>query len=571
MAKKKKDPIPEEVAQLQATDAAALMERVKNSNLDPVDREFVVRLIGFVLTLRALLEKRNFSLKALLRRMFGLKTERGPKDSNQPPRNRGTGGGGGAKRPGRNGRDDYPGATHITCNHQTLKPGDKCPECLGKVEESDPGVAYRWTGSPPLVLTVYLLQRLICYRCKATFTAAVPGEAAAERVHSEAPERITERKTDATANAMVAQLRYEYGVPHYRLAQLQASQGVPLPVANQWKMILSVFGAAQPVHTALEDAAAQGGLVQNDDTRMRVLSLERGHEFKTEGRQVTEDLAGGRVHTGKPAPKASTEQKGRRGITSGILSLVDDHEVVLYATGVLSAGKNLEAVLVNRNDTLAPPIQMCDALNANLPPKLETIVCNCLDHSRRKFYDVMKGFPDEVKFVLGMLGKVYKNDAEAERLGLDIEDRLSYHEEHSGPAMAELLAWAKAQLETDLCRTSGLGKAIKYMIKHWKKLTMFLHIAGAPIANSAVERMLKRAIRHRKNSLQYLNLRGAHVGDVLMSVIQTCRHNGANPFDYLTAIQRFKEHVQESPSDWLPWNYRFAMAKAATAGHPGGP
>ena len=73
---------------------------------------------------------------------------------------------------------------------------------------------------------------------------------------------------------------------------------------------------------------------------------------------------------------------------------------------------------------------------------------------------------------------------------------------------------------------SGLGQAISYLLKHWEKLTLFLRAAGAPIDNNLVERALKKAILHRKNSLFYKTRRGAEMGDPFMSLIHTCELNG---------------------------------------------
>jgi transposase len=103
---------------------------------------------------------------------------------------------------------------------------------------------------------------------------------------------------------------------------------------------------------------------------------------------------------------------------------------------------------------------------------------------------------------------------------------------------------------------SGLGKAIKYMRKHWHKLTLFLRQAGAPLDNNLCERILKKAIVHRKSSLFFRTLRGAEVGDIYMSLIVTCQLCGVNAFEYLKALQRDTERVREHPQLWLPWNYR---------------
>ena len=103
---------------------------------------------------------------------------------------------------------------------------------------------------------------------------------------------------------------------------------------------------------------------------------------------------------------------------------------------------------------------------------------------------------------------------------------------------------------------SGLGEAITYMLKHWEKLTLFLHKAGAPLDNNITERALKRAILHRKNAMIYRSENGARVGDLFMSLIHTCQLCGADPFDYLTALQKHAAELASDPAAWMPRNYQ---------------
>jgi hypothetical protein len=71
-----------------------------------------------------------------------------------------------------------------------------------------------------------------------------------------------------------------------------------------------------------------------------------------------------------------------------------------------------------------------------------------------------------------------------------------------------------------------------------------------------VERSLKRAVLHRKNSLFYRTLNGAQVGDLFMSVIHTCQLCGVNSFEYLTELLRHHQDMAANPAQWMPWNYR---------------
>jgi hypothetical protein len=136
--------------------------------------------------------------------------------------------------------------------------------------------------------------------------------------------------------------------------------------------------------------------------------------------------------------------------------------------------------------------------------------------------------------------------------------------------MEKLQAWLTRQFEDRLVEpNSSLGQAISYMLRHWDKLTLFLHKPGAPLDNNICERALKKAILHRKNAMFYKTENGALVGDTFMSLIYTCQLCGANPFDYLTELQRHAATLAASPADWMPWNYRESLqALALPSGSP---
>jgi hypothetical protein len=253
----------------------------------------------------------------------------------------------------------------------------------------------------------------------------------------------------------------------------------------------------------------------------------------------------------------------RKGVfTSGIVSTKEGRQIALFFTGRRHAGENLAQVLAERASTLDTPIQMCDALSRNLPKDFKVILSNCLAHSRRRFADVVEDFPQECRYVLETLGYVYRIDAEAREGNMSPEERLHLHRAQSYEPMEELHAWMTEQLEAKKVEENGgLGDAIGYALKHWKKLTRFLDVPGAVLDNNIVERSLKKAIIHRKNSLFFKTENGAHVGDIFMTLIHTCELSGANPFDYLTELQRHSEELAANPKDWMPWNYRVTLAK----------
>ena len=476
-------------------------------------------------------DKLKTALHALIERLLGpTKTEKlaavfadenSPASAAAPPRAESSPG------HGRNGALSFTGARKVTIAHQHLAGGDRCPDCgQGKVyAQKKPPALVRMVGQAPLAATIYELQRLRCNACGQIFTA-------------QEPESVGPEKYDETAAAMIAQLKYGSGVPFSRLERMEELMGIPLPAATQWEVVADAAELIKPVRDELIRQAAQGEVLHNDDTSMRVLRLVR-----------------------EPSDQ-------RTGVfTSGIVATGGGRKIALYFTGRQHAGENLAEVLKRRAPELSAPIQMCDALSRNVPKLsegVEILVANCLAHGRRQFVEVAQSFPRECRHVLEALGRVYSHDAQVRQQTLSAQERLRFHQQHSAPVMEELHGWLQAQLAQKKTEpNSALGKAINYMLRHWRGLTIFLRQAGAPLDNNLCEQVLRRAVLHRKNALFYRTLNGAEVGDLFMSLIHTCELGGANSFHYLTQLQRHAPRVAASPGEWMPWNYRQTLEQTA--------
>jgi transposase len=352
---------------------------------------------------------------------------------------------------GRNGAEAYSGAEKVQVAHESLKPGDRCPHCQkGKVyHQAQPGVLVRVVGQAALKATVYELEKLRCNLCTDVFTA-------------KAPEGVGAEKYDETSASMIALLKYGSGLPFHRLERLQGNLGIPLPAATQWEIVKEITGVLKPAYQELIRQAAQGEVVHNDDTTMKILAMmpARG-----------------------PTEECAEEKSERTGVfTSGIVSTREGRKIALFFTGRKHAGENLAEVLSKRASELGPPVQMCDALSRNPPKEFQVILANCIAHARRKFVEVAENFPEECRYVLEQLREVYKNDALAREQGMSPEQRLHFHQVMSAPRMKDLETWFKKQFaERKVEPNSGLGGAILYMQKYWDKLMLFLRQAGAPV------------------------------------------------------------------------------------------
>lgn len=538
--KRRKKPVKKKKIDLDMNQLDDLLKRAERGSLQDGDIELIKGMAECIAILSQAVDDKASSIKKLLRMVFGAKTEKKEnvldktnKDKKDGDERRTTAEkkdnddkkGEKPENHGRNGAGAYVGAARVEIEHPELSPGDSCPDCTeGKLyKNTDPGVEIRVKGVAPLQATVYELEKLRCNLCGRIFTAPLPKEAG-------------NKKYDTSAVAMIALLKYGSGLPFNRLEGLQENLGVPLPSSTQWDIINGSAQCFKPAYKKMIELAAQGEIFHNDDTTVKIQSLIKENKNET------------------PARKGM--------FTTGIVSIMDGRKIVLFLSGRKHAGENLGEVLSGRNTNLQPPLQMCDALSRNSSGEFETILAYCLVHARRNFVDAAMNFPEECGFVINTLAEVYRFDAETKKQGMTPEQRLQYHQENSSELMEELESWLDEQIEQKKVEpNSSLGDAIYYMLNHWKALTTFLRIAGAPLDNNICERALKKAILHRKNSLFYKSEHGAAVGDMFMSLIYTCEQAGVSPFDYLTTLQDHAEQVEGNPLEWMPWNFTAALAK----------
>jgi transposase len=526
----------------------ALIARLEDGHLGADDRRLIGRLLRLLLTLIRVVEQKNTSISRLKRLLFGPGSDQRParssasatppsKDEPQaadeasaalapedaPPREDH----GPRRGHGRRGAAAYTGARRVVCVDPDLAPGDACPlrQCGGHLYDTrEPSLFIRVEGRPLITATRFEQQVLRCSACAERFTAPLP-------------EGVPAEKYDATADVAIALYKYGAGLPFYRQARMQAMVGIPLSESVQYERCARVAECVRPVYEEMVRRAACAEVVHTDDTRVVILDLLKANK---------QHLVG-----------------ARRGMqTSGMVAKVGAHHIALYVSGRRHAGENLAAVLAKRPPELPPPIQMADALSANWTGEFRRIVAKCVAHARRQFVELEAAFPTECARVLDSLAEVYRHDAATKQM--TAVERLTYHQHMSRAVMEQLREWIAEQFDERLVEpNSSLGKALAYLVKHWEGLTKFLTVAGAPLDNNVCERALKLAVLNRKNALFYKTERGAATGDMLMSVIETCRLNDVNVWEYLLAVVTNERLVRREPTRWVPWDDDRAAARAA--------
>src|SRR6266516_2382337 len=419
---------PEEV-QLSREDGEALRTRLADDALTADDRRVLDQVLQWYFWLLFVLQEATFSLKRLRAILFGDKPKKRQSQSSSGSSDGGGGAGevgaastavrgataedhrsegsAGGHRPGhgRQGAAAYPGAERVTCRHETLAVGERCPVCgQGRLYAVPPGVAIRIDRNALLAAIRYEVEKLRCSACGQVFTAPLP-------------DGVSEEKYSPRARAVLAVSRYYLGLPLYRVESYQAMLGVPVPDATQWDQIEKVGDCAYVVFAQMEQVAAQGELILQDDTAVRIVSL------------MQENIE---IVSAAQAQGLSTSKERTGMHTTALVVKVGEHTAILYYSSRRHAGENLQGLLDKREAGLAKPLAMSDALSSNeVADESLLIRCHCLAHGRRKFSDLEEVFPYECQVLIEVLSQVFDHDEQARKEQLSPEERLVYHQARS--------------------------------------------------------------------------------------------------------------------------------------------
>ena len=261
-----------------------------------------------------------------------------------------------------------------------------------------PGVEIRLDGHALLSALRYELQKLRCSACGQIFTASLSAEAGDE-------------KYSARARAVLAIGRYYLGLPLYRLQGYQAMLGVPVPDATQWDQIEKVGDCSYVVFAYLETLAAEGELIYQDDTSVRILSLMA--ENLTLQAQAE---AMGFVRVARSA-RACSPLPWWFGWVTGLS--------VYITLAARMPEKIWRRCWTQREADHGKPLVMSDALSRNEVDETAVIRCHCLAHGRRQFSDLEEAFPGECQVVLEALKQVFDHEEEARDQQMSAEARLA--------------------------------------------------------------------------------------------------------------------------------------------------
>jgi transposase len=179
----------------------------------------------------------------------------------------------------------------------------------------------------------------------------------------------------------------------------------------------------------------------------------------------------------------------------------------------------------------------------------------CMAHARRKFFDLHAANKSQLaEQALHSIGGLYEVERHAKEMS--DEDRWRLRQEAAVPIAEKLYEWMLAQREL-VPEGSATAKALDYSLKRWVALTRYLEDGAVPIDNNQVENLIRPWALGRSNWLFAGSLRSGKRAAAIMSLIQSARMNGHDPYAYLKDVlmrlptQRTSEITQLLPQHWV--------------------
>ena len=179
----------------------------------------------------------------------------------------------------------------------------------------------------------------------------------------------------------------------------------------------------------------------------------------------------------------------------------------------------------------------------------------CMAHARRKFFDLHAANQSTLaQEALEQIKTLYA----IERLAKDMtaEARAAYRQQHAKPNLDALHQWLLTQRQK-VPNGSATAKAIDYSLKRWAALIRYCEDGAVPIDNNRVENQIRPWALGRNNWLFAGSLRSGQRAANVMSLIQSAKLNGHDPYAYLKDVlarlptQRASRIDELLPHQWI--------------------
>jgi transposase len=343
-----------------------------------------------------------------------------------------------------------------------------------------------------------------CGQCQTLRQAPVP------------PQVIDKGMATAGLLAQVLVAKYADHLPLYRQENIFARAGMALPRSTlaQWVGVCGV--RLQPLVEALKNAILTCSVLHADETPVQMLKP---------GNKKTH-----RAYIWAYAPGAHHELKA-----------------VVYDFAEGRSGEHARTFVGDWRGSL-----VCDDFSGYKAMFANGITeVGCMAHARRKFFELHVANKSQIaQQAIELMSQLY--DIERETKELDADQRKRIRQTKAKPVADTLFKWMQLQRQK-VTDGSATAKALDYTLKRWSALTRYIDDGQLPIDNNWIENQIRPIAIGRSNWLFAGSLRAGQRAAAVMSLIQSAKMNGHDPYAYLKdVLTRLPTHKASQIEDLLP-------------------
>jgi transposase len=325
--------------------------------------------------------------------------------------------------------------------------------------------------------------------------------------------------TGLLAQVLVA--KFADHLPLYRQEAIFGRAGLAIPRSTLGAWVGSCGVQLQPLVDALKAQILSHSVVHADETPVQML-------------------------------KPGTGKTHRAYLWAYAAGAFEDTKAVVYDFCDSRAGENAKVFLGDWRGSL-----VCDDFSGYKQLMAQGVTeVGCLAHARRKFFDLHASNKSQIAHgALEQIARIY--DIEREIKELNSDERQRIRQDQSKPLLDALHQWMilNRQKITD---GSATAKALDYSLRRWGALTRFISNGQLPIDNNHIENQIRPIAIGRNNWLFAGSLRAGKRGAAIMSLIQSAKLNGHDPYAYLKDVltrlptQRNSMIGELLPHRWTP-------------------
>ena len=344
-----------------------------------------------------------------------------------------------------------------------------------------------------LQVLVHVRKKYACKACEGEMkTAAMP------------PQPIPKSNASAGLLAHVAVYKYQDALPLYRQEAILQLSGIDIPRNTLANWMIKAGALLQPLINLLEERLLAHPVMHCDETTLQVLkepdkaATSKSYMWVRVGGPPTQPI---RLFHYAPSRSGSV-----------VSELLEGYEGYLQTDDY--AGYN--AVCANNDITQL----------------------GCWAHVRRKFVDAQKATgvkkrSGKADMAISLIAKLYGIEKRIKEL--DEQARYDIRQQESVPQLVKIREWLDRSLHGTLPK-GLLGKALSYLDKNWRKLTVYTNDGRLCIDNNPAENAIRPFVIGRKNYLFSASVRGATSSANIYSLIETAKANGLEPYGYLRQV-----------------------------------